>query len=124
AGLVQGGGFGNFSKRYGTAAASLIEAEVVTADGEIRIANAHTNPDLFWALKGGGGGTFGVMTRLTLRTHALPEFFGAAFGTITAQSIDAYRRLIARFIAFYREHLFNPHWGEQVSLHDGKQLRI
>src|SRR5206468_1686679 len=58
AGLVQGGGFGNFSKRYGTAAASLIEAEVVTADGQVRIANAHPNPDLFWALKGGGGGTF------------------------------------------------------------------
>lgn len=124
AGLVQGGGFGNFSKRYGTAASSLIEAEVVTADGKIRIANAHQNPELFWALKGGGGGTFGVLTRLTLRTHALPEFFGAAFGTITAASDDAYRRLIARFLAFYRETLFNAHWGEQVSLREGKRLRI
>ena len=72
AGLVQGGGFGNFSKGYGTAAASLIEAEVVTADGQVRIANACTNPDLFWALKGGGGGSFGIVTRLTLRTHTLP----------------------------------------------------
>jgi len=50
AGLLQGGGFGSFSKHYGTAAASLLEAEVVTADGQIRIANACTNPDLFWAL--------------------------------------------------------------------------
>ena len=58
------------------AAASLLEAEVVTADGAVRIANACTNPDLFWALKGGGGGSFGVVTRLTLRTHELPEFFG------------------------------------------------
>ena len=51
---------------------SLIEAEVVTADGAVRIANACTNPDLFWALKGGGGGSFGVVTRLVLRTHELP----------------------------------------------------
>ena len=78
-GLVLGGGFGSFSKAHGTAGANLIEAEVVTADGEVRIANACTNPDLFWALKGGGGG-FGIVTRVTLRTHALPEFFGGVFG--------------------------------------------
>jgi hypothetical protein len=42
----------------------------------VRIANACTNPDLFWALKGGGGGSFGVVTRLTLRTRELPEYFG------------------------------------------------
>jgi hypothetical protein len=56
AGLIQSGGFGSFSKRFGSAAGRLVEAEVVTADGEIRIANACSNPDLFWALKGGGGG--------------------------------------------------------------------
>ena len=78
AGLIQGGGFGSFSKRYGLAAAGLLEAEVVTADGTIRIANACTNSDLFWALKGGGGGTFGVISKMTLRLHDLPDFFGAA----------------------------------------------
>src|SRR5690606_24023690 len=61
AGLVQSGGFGSFSKRFGLAAAGLLEAEVVTADGAVRTANACTHPDLFWALKGGGGGTFGVV---------------------------------------------------------------
>jgi FAD/FMN-containing dehydrogenase len=80
AGLVQSGGFGSFSKNYGLAAAGLLEVEVVTADGEARIANACTNPDLFWALKGGGGGTFGVVTRLTLRTRELPERFGGSSG--------------------------------------------
>ncbi len=45
----------------------------MTADGDVKIANACSNPDLFWALKGGGGG-FGVVTRVTLRTHPLPEF--------------------------------------------------
>src|SRR6516164_11375666 len=62
AGLVQGAGFGSYSKKFGTAASSLLEAEIVTADGIARIANACTNPDLFWALKGGGGGTFRVTT--------------------------------------------------------------
>ena len=91
AGLVQSGGFGSFSKGFGTAAAGLLEAEIVTADGEVRIANAYTNPDLFWALKGGGGGSWGVVTRLTLRTHDLPDIFGAAWGTIKAQSDEAFR---------------------------------
>ena len=83
----------------------------MTADGEVKIANACSNPDLFWALKGGGGG-FGVVTRVTLRTHALPEFLGGVFATIKATSDDAYRRLIAKIVEFYAEALFNPHWGE------------
>ena len=74
--LIQSGGFGSFSKHYGLAAAGLLEAEVVTADGKIRTANACTNPDLFWALKGGGGGSFGVVTKVTLRVRDLPEFRG------------------------------------------------
>jgi hypothetical protein len=124
AGLIQSGGFGSFSKHFGMAAASLLEAEVVTADGQVRIANASTNPDLFWALKGGGGGTFGVVSRLTLRTHDLPEFGGGANFTVKAASDDAYRRLIRRFVAFYRESLFNDHWGEQAHCSPDNTLEI
>ncbi len=104
AGLILGGGFGNYSKAYGLAAASLIEAEIVTADGEVKIANACSNPDLFWALKGGGGG-FGVVTRLTLRTHELPDFFGSVSALIKATSDDAYRRLIVKIVEFYAQVL-------------------
>jgi FAD/FMN-containing dehydrogenase len=118
AGIILGGGFGSFSKAYGTAGASLIEAEVVTADGDVRIANTCSNPDLFWALKGGGGG-FGVVTRVTLRTHELPEYFGGASAILKASSDDAYRRLIAKIVEFYREALFNPHWGEQINIGRG-----
>ena len=114
AGLVQSGGFGSFSKSFGLAAAGLLEAQVVTADGTVRIANACTDPDLFWALKGGGGGTFGVVTRLTLRTRELPETLGGVFGTLQARSDAAFRRLIARIVGMYRERLFNEHWGEQI----------
>jgi FAD/FMN-containing dehydrogenase len=124
AGLVQSGGFGSFSKGFGTAAAGLLEAQVVTADGSVRIANACTHPDLFWAIKGGGGGSWGVVTRLTLRTHALPENFGAAWGTIKAHSAEAFQRLLARFFEFYRTRLFNPHWGEQVAVGEGDRLKL
>jgi FAD/FMN-containing dehydrogenase len=124
AGLIQGGGFGSHSKHYGTAAGNLLEAEVVTADGQIRVANACTNPDLFWALKGGGGGTYGVVSKLTVRVHDLPEFFGGANFTIKAASDDAYRRLIREFVSFYHEHLFNDHWGEQASVNPDNTLEI
>jgi FAD/FMN-containing dehydrogenase len=124
AGLVQGGGFGSYSKHYGLAAGSLLQAEVVTADGEIRIANACTNPDLFWALKGGGGGTFGVVSNMTLRLHDLPEHFGAANFKIKAASDDAYRRLIREFVRFYRQHLFNDRWGEQAHVSPDNTLAV
>ncbi len=124
AGLVQGGGFGTYSKRYGTAGAALLEAEIVTADGVVRIANSCTNPELFWALKGGGGGTFGVVTRLTLRTWDLPDVFGLVGTMIHARSRAAYRQLLGRFVGFYAESLFNPHWGEVAKLLPGNRLQI
>jgi FAD/FMN-containing dehydrogenase len=126
AGLVQSGGFGSYSKNYGTAAAGLLEAEVVTADGKVRVANACTNSDLFWGLKGGGGGSLGVITRLTLRTRDLPQFFGLVSGQIKARSDDAYRALIARMIDLYQSDLFNPHWGDitDFQLENSLQLNV
>jgi hypothetical protein len=124
AGHVQGGGFGTYSKAFGTAGASLLEAEVVTADGAVRVANAFSEPDLFWALKGGGGGSFGVVTRLTLRTWQLPASFGSVSTTIRARSDDAYRRLIGAFVAFYAARLCNPHWGELVRTAPDHRLEI
>ncbi len=114
AGLVQSGGFGSFSKGFGTAAAGLLEAEVVTADGAVLTANRCSHPDLFWALRGGGGGSFGVVTRLTLATHPLPQHFGVAWGTVKAGSDGAFHRLVEHFLGFYADNLLNPHWGEQA----------
>jgi FAD/FMN-containing dehydrogenase len=124
AGLVQGGGFGTFSKAYGLAGASLVEAEVVTADGKVRVVNHTREPDLFWALKGGGGGTFGVVTRVTLATHALPETFSAVRLDLKARSDDAYRRLLGSFIETYAANLLNPHWGEQVFVGPDNVFRV
>jgi FAD/FMN-containing dehydrogenase len=124
AGLVQSGGFGSFSKGFGTVASSLLEAEVVTADGIVRTVNACRDADLFWALRGGGGGSWGVVTKVTLQTYELPEFFGGAKGKIKARSDETYRRLLARFVSFYREALFNPHWGEQAVLEGDNTLKL
>ena len=66
AGLVQGGGFGSYSKTYGIACAGLLEAEIVTADGKVRIVNAAQEPDLYWALKGGGGGMKKMMRQMEM----------------------------------------------------------
>ena len=124
AGLVQGGGFGSFSKGFGTVAASLLEAEIVTADGAIRVVNAAQEPNLFWALKGGGGGTFGVITRLTLATHELPKTFGAVNLQVHARSDEAYQRLMARFVDFAASNLCTPHWGEQVRVGPDNRLVV
>lgn len=68
AGLTLGGGFGYLARRFGWAVDNLDEVEIVTADGEIRIANRDLDADLFWAIRGGSG-NFGVVTRFTFRLH-------------------------------------------------------
>ena len=124
AGLVTGGGFGSFSKAFGTAASQLLEAEVVTADGRIRVVNAFRDPDLFWALKGGGGGNVGIVTRLTLRTHELPTRFGGVSAEIEADSDEAYRALATEALRFYRDALCDPIWGEQMRFGHDRKLTV
>ena len=124
AGFVQGGGFGSLSKQFGTGAANLLEAEVVTADGRVRIANACREPELFFALRGGGGGTFGVVTRMTLKTHPLPSTLGAVLFSVRAASDAAWHALVTRIIAFYADALFNPTWGEQLRFSPGRILSV
>ncbi|MYW43759.1 FAD-binding oxidoreductase [Streptomyces sp. SID161] len=72
-GLVLGGGTGWLDRAFGLAADNLLGVELVTADAERVHAGADENPELFWALHGGGG-NFGVATALTLRLHELPRF--------------------------------------------------
>ncbi|HEY4144311.1 FAD-dependent oxidoreductase [Pinirhizobacter sp.] len=124
AGFTNGGGFGSLSKGFGTGASNLLEAEVVTADGNIRVVNAFQDPDLFWALKGGGGGSFGVITRLTFRTHELPELIGGVRGTLKADSDETYQALVAQLLRHFRDHLCNTHWGESIEFHGDGHLDL
>ena len=69
AGLALGGGIGVMSRVWGLTCDDLLAAEIVTADANILTCDGQREPDLFWALRGGGGGSFGVVTSLMLRTH-------------------------------------------------------
>lgn len=67
AGVLQGGGIGMLSRAYGLALDRVRSIQIVTAAGTVVEANASTNPDLYWALRGGGGGNFGIVTAFTLQ---------------------------------------------------------
>ena len=73
AGYLLGGGIGFNMRRLGMAADALTSAEIVTADGQLRTLSSDVNPDLFWAIRGGAGGNFGVNTSFTLNTVPMDE---------------------------------------------------
>ena len=74
-GLTTGGGVGYLVRKHGMTIDSLLAAEIVTADGQLVHVDAETHPDLFWAIRGGGG-NFGVVTRFQFRPQPLPAFVG------------------------------------------------
>src|SRR5215207_182667 len=91
-GITLGGGVGYLVRKYGLTIDDLLAAEVVTADGELLRADAETHPDLFWAIRGGGG-NFGVATRFQFRLHPLGQVVGGML--LLPASTD----VLAEFIA-------------------------
>ncbi|GAA0949549.1 FAD-binding oxidoreductase [Nonomuraea longicatena] len=89
-GITLGGGIGFLVRKYGLSIDDLLAAEVVTADGAILHTDADTHPDLFWAIRGGGG-NFGVVTRLKFRLHELPSIVGGMLMLpATAETIQGF----------------------------------
>jgi FAD/FMN-containing dehydrogenase len=74
-GITLGGGVGYLVRKYGLTIDNLLAAEVVTADGQIRHVDEQAHPDLFWAIRGGGG-NFGVATRFKFKLHEVPQVVG------------------------------------------------
>lgn len=83
-GYIQGGGHSPLTGLYGTGADQVLSMEVVTADGEFVVANSTSNTDLFWALRGGGGSTFGVAISVTVKAHPDLEVTASRFSFSSA----------------------------------------
>ena len=90
-GLALGGGVGLASRALGTTSDNVVGLTVVTADGQVRTCDARTNPDLYWACRGGGGGNFGIATGFTFSTHRVSSasYFFANFRWSDAEDVVA-----------------------------------
>ncbi|SPO03146.1 related to isoamyl alcohol oxidase [Cephalotrichum gorgonifer] len=104
-GYIAGGGHTPMSGLYGMAADHVMSLEVVTADGRFVTASNTSNPDLFWALRGGGGGTYGIVTSVVIRVH--PQVYVTTSDyTVSTQSGEAYFEALRFFFGSFIE------WGD------------
>jgi hypothetical protein len=87
-GWSQAGGHAWLSMEYGLGADNILEYKVVTADGNVTIANAVSNPDLFWAMRGGGAGTWGVVVEATMKAYPQPKILSYNFWMNTTEYTD------------------------------------
>ena len=109
AGFTLGGGLGHLMRSYGLACDNLLSVEIITADGEQRIASAESEPDLFWAVRGGGG-NFGVVTSFAYQLHEVGPLLLA--GPLV-YPLDQARE----FLRFYRD--WTPTAPDQVIAYVG-----
>lgn len=86
-----------FTKSWTPLLIDALQFEVVTTDGRLRIANRCQDAELFWALRGGGG-AFGVTTRVWIKSHEPLQATNSVYGDLTANSTQSYEQLVRTFI--------------------------
>ncbi|KPM41001.1 hypothetical protein AK830_g5530 [Neonectria ditissima] len=96
-GWVLGGGSGSFASHFGLGVDNVVQFEVVTTTGERKTVNEALSPDLFWALRGGGG-AFAVVTRVYFKAHPAMEAINTVAGTIQCQDKNSFARLIDELV--------------------------
>lgn len=98
-GLTLGGGFGWLTRKYGMTIDNLISANIVTADGKQLIVSENDNPDLFWAIRGGGG-NFGIVTQFEFKLHPVgPEILAG----LIVFPLDQAKSLLKQYIEFMKD---------------------
>jgi FAD/FMN-containing dehydrogenase len=120
AGLTLGGGEGRLMEKYGAACDNLLSAEVVTVDGRRVEASQKSNPDLFWAIRGGGG-NFGVVTTLEYQLHPVGQVVSGAL-TYPAGSIAELLQEFVRFLARAPDEL--DAYAQLLPSDEGRRLKI
>ncbi|EAU82165.2 FAD binding domain-containing protein [Coprinopsis cinerea okayama7 len=108
-GWVMGGGHSALSPTYGLGVDNVLEFGVVTAEGSHVIANAYQNPSLFWALRGGGGGTYGIVTSATYKTHPISPVV-TAYLQMNITSPEIAQEVITEYVRLHPT-LTDQGWG-------------
>lgn len=94
-GYLLGGGHSPWSYYYGLAVDNLLEMTIVTPTGNHATINEYSDPEYFWAVRGGGGSAWGVVTSVTYKTHPLPSHVSVLFFQANTTSLDAWRNVYA-----------------------------
>jgi hypothetical protein len=122
-GYVQGGGHSPLSSLYGMAADQVLNYEVVTADGRFVTANAKENSDLFWALRGGGGSTFGIVTSATIKAHPDMKVTTTTFSFSTTDfSLDSFWAGFRAYLNYFYTNVAAGTYAYFFILHTGDDL--
>ncbi|KAG0352842.1 hypothetical protein BC939DRAFT_462832 [Gamsiella multidivaricata] len=98
-GFCQGGGHSPISPRHGLCVDNVLQYKVVTADGDLKVANVYQNKDLFWALRGGGGATFGVVVEAVYKTHSPFKNINQATYQLLFNGTETARKVLSRFLS-------------------------